>query len=310
MTEREPLADQPRRKRGHFTLAGALRATAALVVATSGPYGLYVAVRSYRAEASLFSGQRHPVDTAATARALGQVRELSFDVAGARIRGSYAPSRNGASVVLYHGSGGDRNSLLPEAQALHARGFGVLLFDSPGHGESAGEIHWNDGEVQALRAAVDALAAQPETDPKRVGALGFSMGGYVVAIGAAADPRLRAVVLVGTPPDARMHTRWEYRRWGWLSQWPALLAISRHGIDLDGASPIRAVPQIAPRPLLVVGGTADSAVPVYLIRALFEAAREPKQLYLVPGGEHGSYGRAPDSQYLPRVVSFFEHALL
>ena len=48
-----------------------------------------------------------------------------------------------------------------------------------------------------LMQAVSYLDAQPEVDPKRIGVLGYSMGGFVAGIAGAIDPRIHAVLLSG-----------------------------------------------------------------------------------------------------------------
>jgi len=203
-----------------------------------------------------------------------------------------------------------RWSLVPEARFLSARGFGVLLFDSPGHGESEGDIHWGEGERRALIAAVDFLSARPDVDPSRLGAFAFSMGGAVLARAAGSEPRLRAVVLAGTPSDQAKQVRWENRRYGPLSQLPALWAVRRHAPSLFEDLPIDRVESITPRPVLVVTGTEDTVVPPFLAEELFAAAREPKEFLRIPGAGHGGFDERAPSVYPERVSQFFGRALL
>lgn len=242
---------------------------------------------------------------------LPAVETIAFRASdGTVLHGWYAPSTNRAGVVLLHGAGGNRTSLLPEARQLASRGFGVLLFDLPGHGESDGEIHWSDGEARALVAAVDVLAQRPDLDATRLGALGFSMGGAVLARVAPMEPRLRAVVFAGTPSDQVKQIEWENRQWGPLSQLPSLWAVQRGGVPIYANQPRDRVGAIAPRPVLIVGGTADQTVPEFLTEDLFAAAKDPKQLLLVDGAGHGGYEQPAGSTYLDRVTGFFEGALL
>lgn len=292
------------------SLQGVVRITLTLGVLAIPAAALYVAARCYSAEARSFVRQKHPVDPESAREALGEVEAVALPFAGGHLRGVYAPARNRAAVLLCHGSSGDRNALLVEAQALQTLGFGVLLLDSPGHGESDGEVHWSADEVRAVRAAVDYLTTRADVDKNRLGVLGFSMGGYIAAMAAAEEPRLRAVVLSATPTDARVHTMHEYRRWSWVGQRAALWALERHGMDLDGPTPIREIARIAPRPLLIIGGLQDPVVPTSMIRALYAAAREPKQLLMIEGGGHGDYAAVPGSTYLKTLLSFFEHALV
>lgn len=227
---------------------------------------------------------------------------------GRRVQGWYVPSRSGAAVVLCHGSGGDRTELLDEARALADAGVGVLLYDAPGHGETGGLPTYGTPEREALGGALDFLDTRPEVDSTRIGAFGFSMGGYTVAQVAASAHRVRAVALAGTPDDVIDQTRAEYARGGPLAFVGARLAQIAAGLDVRSAQPITLVAAIAPRPLLVVSGARDATVPPAIAVRLYAAARAPKYWISADGAGHGRYGRA-DPRYAPRLVAFFTEAL-
>src|SRR5690606_22110365 len=112
----------------------------------------------------------------------------------------------------------------------------------------------------ALRTAIRWLEMEPSVDPERIGAFGFSMGGYFVAQVAAEDSRLRAVALAGTAANATDQLRWEYRHWGPLSVYPALWSQRLLGVEPDVRTAARMVAAMSPRPLLVVGGKQDRSV--------------------------------------------------
>jgi uncharacterized protein len=131
---------------------------------------------------------------------------------GDRIAGWYVPSRNRAAVIVTHGTNADRSSMLDEIRLLSRAGFGVLAFDWPGDGESGGEVRWGSGERNALSAAIDWLEQQPDVARGKLGAFGFSMGGYFTIQVAAADPRLRAVVIAAAPTSFLAYTRARHRQ--------------------------------------------------------------------------------------------------
>ncbi|HEX6325314.1 MAG TPA: alpha/beta fold hydrolase [Jiangellaceae bacterium] len=110
----------------------------------------------------------------------------------------YVPSRNGAAVVLKHGSGSTRTATLRHAGLLASRGYGVLMVDARGHGRSGGEgmdIGWYGD--QDTSAAVDFLARQDGVVPSKIGVVGLSMGGEEAIGAAGTDPRISAVVAEG-----------------------------------------------------------------------------------------------------------------
>lgn len=230
---------------------------------------------------------------------------------GVAIRGWYAPSRNTAAVILGHGWGGQRASLLREARALADNGYGVLLFDWRAHGESGGSrTTWGVDEQRDLEAALDFLTSRADVDPTRIGAFGFSMGGMIIAQVATRDPRLRAVVLEGTFSSLEDELRHDEGRWGWWSGTVAVWTLRRAGVLLDRERPIDALCRISPRPLLVIVGTADRDLPVPVARRMYRAACEPKSLWIIPGATHHSYDERGGTDRERRLVDFFEHGLL
>jgi pimeloyl-ACP methyl ester carboxylesterase len=281
----------------------ALKWGAALSAICFPPLAILIGMRAYRAEKNLFFPRRMPLQVATASAGLPGVVEVELGTP--RVRGWYVPPRNHATVILTHGAGADRAQVLPEARALVEHDFGVLLFDWPGHGESEGEVHWSEGERQALRAALDWLEGRAEIDRRRLGVFAFSMGGYVAAQVAAVDPRLRAVALAGTPTDVAEQSRWQFGHYGPLSRLPARWALERGGLRLDEPQPVTAVAAIAPRPLLLVAGTSDHTVPIAMGQALFAAARDPKELFVVDGADHGRYDAVGRDAYRGKLVSFF-----
>ena len=270
----------------------------------------YRAVRAFRSELASFRPRRGPVAAPSDVDGLPPLRSVTFHAAdGTTLAGWYLPSRNGAGVIFTHGSSDDRRGLWPEARALAGAGYGALLFDWPGHGESGGAVSWGFPERAALVAALDLLAAQPEVDPGRLGVVGFSMGGYVAAQVAARDARIKAAVLLGTPGDLEELTRHEYRHQGRLAQAAGLWAARYAGMDMLAERAVDVVAAIAPRRLLIVSGSRDDLVSPDMTHRLFAAAREPKRLWLIEGAGHGHYAQAAGADYDRTLRAFLDESL-
>lgn len=82
------------------------------------------------------------------------------------------------------------------ARLMLARGWAVLLVDTPGRGSSHYVKHIPtrpDYEVPG-RACIDYLVSRPEVDSKRVALAGISMAGYYAPRVAAFEPRVKALV--------------------------------------------------------------------------------------------------------------------
>lgn len=97
----------------------------------------------------------------------------------------------------------------------------------------------------AIRA-VDALAAQPDVDPRRIGAIGHSLGAKEALYLAAFDPRVRATV------SSEGGVGVTYSNWD--APWYLGEAIRRPGFELDHGQVLALT---APRAFLLIGG--DSA---------------------------------------------------
>ncbi len=229
---------------------------------------------------------------------------------GLRVSAWYIAPRNGAAIILCHGGNADRSQMLPELRALTAAGYGVLTFDWPGQGLSEGQADWGPRDASALQAATRWLATRPEVLPGKMGGLGFSMGGFMMTIEAATDQTLRALVIEAAPSDFFEHVTETHRKWGQLSDLPAEFALNHSGMPYREYRPIDRVGLIAPRPILFIAGTQDTVVPVAMTKAMFAAAKDPKELWLLPGLGHGNYDAVLQEEYRQRIVSFFDRHLM
>ncbi len=239
------------------------------------------------------------------------LKDVSFPRAGGiKVSGWYAPGRNGAVVILAHGTSADRTSMLSESRILADAGFGILAFDWPGYGASEGRIDWGPNERDALIAAIDWLIRDRGIDAGKIGGFGLSMGGYMLAQVAADDIRLQALVFSATPPEITEQTRYEHSKWGFLSEWPAILILHESGMPLDQPPPLHVIGKLSPRPVLVVGGDRDPLVSAAMVREMYESARQPKDLLIVSGGGHGDYASVAPETYRKRLVEFFNCGLL
>jgi uncharacterized protein len=272
---------------------------------------LRIAISHYRDERKDYTRwpapqiSRHPERTG-----IPDLREVSFPgPAASKLAGWYAPSRNRAAVVLVHGTGADRSSLLAETRILAEAGFGALALDLPGQGASDGETQWGVAERHAIAAAVDWLAGQVDVDPNRIGGFGLSMGAYVLTQAAVLNTRLRAVALAACPNDVVEQNWVASRKWGLLSQLPTYWALVVSGQTRD-LLPKHVVGAIAPRAVFILGGTLDTTVPEYMGRQLFAAAGDPKELWIVPGARHGDYIHVAPQAYRTRLTEFFRRSLV
>ena len=286
-------------------------ALAALAGASFLLFCLLIVVKSYRGGRSDYIRNpsadisRHPERTE-----IPRLREISFAAPdGSRIAAWYAQSLNRAAVVLVHGTQADRSGVLWETRVLAKAGFGALALDLPGQGASGGRTYWGVPDSQAISAAVDWLTARPEVDPGRIGAFGQSMGGYVMVRAAVADKRLAAVVLESCPNDVVEQNWLGSSDWGLLSELPNYWALRVSGQPFD-MKPKDVIGALSPRRLLVIGGELDDLVPAFMARQIYDAAREPKEMWIVPSAHHVDFPQLVPEEYSRRLLDFYSRSLL
>jgi predicted acyl esterase len=88
------------------------------------------------------------------------------------------PAGGWPAIMMFHGLGGNHQSLAALAQAYVAKGYAVFVPDARGHGTSGGYVSL-DGprEVADIRTELTWLATRPEVSDTQIGAWGISLGG-------------------------------------------------------------------------------------------------------------------------------------
>ena len=182
---------------------------------------------------------------------------------------------------------------------------GVISFDFRGHGRSGGLS--TVGELEIFDVDV-AVAWARELGYQRIAAVGFSMGASVVLRHAGLVGGLDAVVSVsgpgrwyyrGTKPMRWVHRAIEHRAGRYVSRRWLNTRISPNGWEPVPMPPAEAAARIAPVPLLIVHGEQDRYFPTEHARQLYQAAAEPKELWLLP--EMGHAESACSQELIDRI---------
>ena len=230
---------------------------------------------------------------------------VAFEAAdGLDLRGWFHRSRNGATVLVVHGGNGDRTGALAHARLLVRRGYGVLVYDARGRGESEGTPSgYGWGLSRDVEGALDYLRARDDVDPERIGGLGLSTGGDLLLEVAADRPELTAVATDGaaamTWEDARrIGTAALEAASGWV-MFQAIGAITgaeRPRVLEDRVAALR-------RPLLLI--SAGRGVE-HDFNVLYErAAGGPVEHWNLAGVSHTAGLRERPREYERRVAAFF-----
>jgi uncharacterized protein len=244
------------------------------------------------------------------------VERVTFGPVDARLEGWLVRATPGApAVVLGHGFKASRQEMVPWARFLHEAGYNVLLFDTRACGQSGGATV-GLGAIEAQNIELAVRSARDAFATSRVGVLGISLSAGAAILAAANDRQISAVVADSAWTDQDLQlSRLSFLPIGSLRIPLPPIGIAAvnamAGTDVTKARPIDAVPRIAPRPLFLIHSADDdnATTPVDGARRLFEAAGEPKQIWIAPRGGHvGAINAFPD-EYRSRVLAFLASAL-
>ncbi len=248
-----------------------------------------------------------------------QGNRSSLEVYGFPSEAVEFPSRNGLvlrgwfsrgeqhpeiAIIALPGHGGNTEAALPEAGILAQAGYSTLIYEHRSCADPSLQASTGYYEAYDVLGAVDYLRSRP--DVEHIGALGISEGGTAIILAAAQEPALEAIIPMGgytsleddiLDPQAELglYDRLVRRLVLWTVGWQL-------GIPPRASSPVSVIGQIAPRPILLIYGEHEAVNG----QALYEAAHEPKDLWVVPGAGHAGYYYAQPEEYRQRILTFFD----
>jgi alpha-beta hydrolase superfamily lysophospholipase len=238
---------------------------------------------------------------------------VSIPVVGHSIAGWWVDKGEDAPVVLLlHAVRADRSTMVSRARLLIQHGFSVLLIDLQGHGETPGEA-----VTLGYRESADVVAARDwikRTAPgRKVGVVGCSLGGASVLL-ASQPSGFDAVVLEAVYPRISRAVENRIRiRVGPLAPILSPLLLMqlepRLHIAVSDLEPIRSIGRLE-APVLIVAGSKDEHTTLEESRELFDAAVEPKSLWIVDGPRHQDLLAYDRQGYEEHVVGFLRKTLV
>jgi fermentation-respiration switch protein FrsA (DUF1100 family) len=234
---------------------------------------------------------------------------------GLKLVGWWVPSLNGAAIIAQHGYKASRGEMLNEAAMLHRRGYGVLLSSFRAHDQSEGDlITLGRLEIDDLAAWHRFVVAQPGVDARRVGLLGNSFGGTLAIQFAARTPDIAAVVAHSPFSSLADTLETSVRFFTGLPPFPfapmiAFWAERQAGIRMEEVDATLWIARLSPRPIFLLQGGADVVVSTNSGQRLYDAAREPKELWFDPNVGHAAFDGVRAMEYERRVGGFFDRYL-
>ncbi|HTB83976.1 MAG TPA: acetylxylan esterase [Candidatus Sulfotelmatobacter sp.] len=213
-------------------------------------------------------------------------------------------------VIALHGTGGNKENMIPLCRKLAERGFIAVAIDGRYHGErKSGKNDYNDAIVEAYRGSgehpffydtvfdvmrlVDYLQTRDDVDARRIGLIGISKGGVETYLTAAMDER----ITVAVPCIGMQSFSWALKNNDWQGRigtiqgafdtitksegvaGPDSAFVKKFydrvipGIYTEFDGP-QCIALIAPRPLLFINSDSDNHTPIAGVQECVAAARK------------------------------------
>ena len=194
---------------------------------------------------------------------------------GIRINAWFVPFPDSrTSILWFHGNGGNLSHRVQSILLSRAKlQINILMIDYRQYGKSEGNIS-EEGTYQDAVAAYDYLANRRELDTDPIIIYGHSLGA-AVAVELATRRPAQGLILEAPFTSIKDMAK---ETLPWLPIGPLLLTRYDSYSKMDRIG----------TPLLVLHGDQDETVPYEHGRRIFEAAKEPKTFYTIPGSGHNN----------------------
>lgn len=221
---------------------------------------------------------------------------------------------NGDIVVLLHGVSDNRMGMYGYGKWLLGQHYSVLLPDARSHGLSTGLASYGLKESDDIHLWVDWL--EKTYHPRCVYGLGESMGAAQLLQALPKEPRFCAVV--AESPFASFREA-AYARFGrefhtgpWLGstffrptvEVGLLFVRVRYGLDMERASPKRAVEE-ARVPVMLIHGLSDRNIPPFHSDEIQLHNPAYIMVWKVPGAAHTRAHKAAPGEFETKVLEWF-----
>ncbi len=228
---------------------------------------------------------------------------------GVKLHGWYFRNTNKktpkAILVFFHGNAENITTHFGSLYWILEHNYDYFIFDYRGYGKSEGSPS-PKGTFYDGKAAVRKMYSLYKDVPIVI--FGQSIGGAValrVAENLKNEIPYKMVVVDSTFHSYQAEARSVLSKSfiTWLFQPLAWVLIS------DQYAPEDYIANISPRPLLVMHGTSDSVVKLWLGEKVYELAKEPKEFWKIEGGQHIDSFWAHNLMYRKKFIEKLESIL-
>lgn len=245
-----------------------------------------------------------------------ELNQTSYD--GIELVGYYIPAAIASkkTAVLVHGHRSDARMMGDYGKFYYDQGFNVFMADNRGHGSSEGDyvgMGWLD-RLDYL-GWIDILMQETGEDTEFV-LHGISMGAATVLMLSGEEDvpdGVKAIIA-----DCSFTSAWDefYYQVTEMFHIPAFPVLNigdietrlLAGFNFKEASAVEQVKK-SNTPIFIIHGDTDSYNPTYMANEIFEAIPGEKELWLVPGAEHGMSYYMDSNAYNTKVKDFYSRYL-
>lgn len=206
-----------------------------------------------------------------------------------------------STLLFFHGNGQNLTAHFLTFRWLPEAGYNYMIFDYPGYGTSGGKST-PEGTVKAGVAAAEWLMTNKK--PESLIIYGSSLGGNV-ALRTAKEikgkiPMSHIIIEASFESYQGIGRKVLARSWiTWLFQPLAYLVLSDKWAPTD-------LSMFSPTPMLFIAGTDDTMIEPENSEDMFKLAKEPKQLWLIPGGHHGDTYEINKGEHRQRLLDYLK----
>jgi fermentation-respiration switch protein FrsA (DUF1100 family) len=212
---------------------------------------------------------------------------------GVRLHGWWVPQAGAPVLVWFHGNAGNISHRLENIKLLHdLAAVQVFIFDYREYGKSHGKIS-REGTFKDAAAAYRYVAASRKVPASDLVLFGRSLGTALATDLAVRVPCRSLIIESAFTNSSDMAKLFAPFMFDW-----------RPSIPYDNLGKVDKLKV----PLLIIHGADDEIIPVAMGRRLYAAARDPKELYIIPGAHHNDNYLVGGRAYFERLKSFIYQA--
>jgi uncharacterized protein len=216
-----------------------------------------------------------------------------------KLHGWWIPARTPhAPVMLHlHGNAFNIGANVEQAVLFHRLGVSVLLVDYRGYGRSTGRFPTEQQTYQDAEAMWHYLTVDRRIPPSQIILYGHSLGGAIGIELATHHPDAAALIVESSFTSIREMVD----RTMPFGIFPIDQLLTQHFNSIEKVSALQ-------MPLLLIHGASDQRTFPEMSEALYTAAPQPKQLYLVPAATHNDVAAVAGVEYLQTIKDFLQTA--